>query len=417
MLKSNTVTRWLEQIDPGSHRRIKGLRLVTAYGIAALLGTQQQISGGLPAGQFLSSLAGGFALWASVSEGESTRGKSSRDLLLLCAAAAFGALSMIMLHPFLSGPGRPGSELTLVAGAYLVGYLKRYGVLGAGIGSQIYIGQLLAFSADLKPGDEPTVGVAGVIAALGAIVPRVLSGPAERPVPFTALPPSDPGRPSTSVAMGVQAALAAIIIVAINRIVALEESAWAITACTYVIAGSASGTIERVRRRMVGTLIGVPLGVACLPLALHLPILLWMAAAAAMVVYAIALPERYDVACAAFAFALMVTLAASGVHSSRLLVARIWETLIGCGLGLAAASLVFPLRATSSRDDSSQIGPVMEPHNSSNLVACRSPLQFPWALTPRETEFAQASGTSFSHEVTRCPSQRTSPPVRGESSS
>ena len=29
---------WLDRIDPGLHRRIKGLRLVTAYGIAALMG-------------------------------------------------------------------------------------------------------------------------------------------------------------------------------------------------------------------------------------------------------------------------------------------------------------------------------------------------------------------------------------------
>lgn len=29
---------WLDRIDPGVHRRVKGLRLVTAYGIAAMLG-------------------------------------------------------------------------------------------------------------------------------------------------------------------------------------------------------------------------------------------------------------------------------------------------------------------------------------------------------------------------------------------
>ncbi|PRY07981.1 hypothetical protein [Paraburkholderia sp. BL25I1N1] len=33
------ATTWLDQLDPGTHRRIKGLRLVTAYGIAAALGT------------------------------------------------------------------------------------------------------------------------------------------------------------------------------------------------------------------------------------------------------------------------------------------------------------------------------------------------------------------------------------------
>ena len=34
-----TARAWLGQIDPGAHRRIKGLRLVTTYGIAAMLGT------------------------------------------------------------------------------------------------------------------------------------------------------------------------------------------------------------------------------------------------------------------------------------------------------------------------------------------------------------------------------------------
>jgi hypothetical protein len=69
---------------------------------------------------------------------------------------------MIGFSPILDRTGWPGAELTLVTGAFLVGYLKRYGILGAGIGSQIYIGQLLAYGAGLKRAD--------------------LSGPAEHPV-------------------------------------------------------------------------------------------------------------------------------------------------------------------------------------------------------------------------------------------
>jgi hypothetical protein len=84
---------WLDHIDPGAHRRIKGLRLVTSYGIAAMLGTMADIARGLQNGAALSSLAGGFALWASVSEGRNTRAGSTRDLLLLSAAAALGAAS------------------------------------------------------------------------------------------------------------------------------------------------------------------------------------------------------------------------------------------------------------------------------------------------------------------------------------
>jgi hypothetical protein len=334
---------WLESIDPGSHRRIKGLRLVTAYGIAAMLGMLPVISHGLAHGSLLSFLAAGFALWASVSEGRSTRPESSRDLAVLVAASALGAAMMIAFGALLTGARRPGPELTLASGAFLVGYLKRSGVLGAGIGSQIYIGQLLAYGARLAPIDLKMVGVAGLIAALAAIVPRLLSGPAEHP----AAPLTDPHDSETpSLLMGVQAAVAAVVIVALNDIFGLAESAWAITACTYVIASSRSGTMERVRRRILGTAIGVPLGLACLPLAIHAPIAVWMAAALAMIIYAMALPERYDIACAAYAFTLIVTMAATGEHSLKLLASRSWETVIGGALGLGAAMLIVPSRSS-----------------------------------------------------------------------
>lgn len=335
---------WLETMDPGAQRRIKGLRLVTAYGIAALLGTSGAIQG--PAGNSsLSTLAGGFALWASVLEARGNRRDSTRDLLLLCTAAVLGSLSMIALTPLLGGPGQPGPEVLLVLGSFLVGYFRRYGILGGGIGAQIFLGQLLAYNAGLTTTDLGTVGIAGLIAALGAVVPRVLSGPAEKP----AVTPPGPQVEglwgmSPNLVMGLQSALAATVIIAANFAVGLEESVWAITACTFVISGSAHGTSDRVRRRMLGTLVGVPLGIACLPIAEHFPLVVWSLAAIAMVIYAMALPERYDIACGAFAFTLMITMAASGVHSARLLSARLWETAIGATLGLIAATVVLPLR-------------------------------------------------------------------------
>src|ERR1700677_3308578 len=151
------AARWLEHIDPGTHRRIKGLRLVTAYGIAAMLGTMTDITRGLTDGPTLNSLAGGIALWASVSEARSTRAESSRDLVLLSAAAVVGAASFILLAPILHHLGSAGPELTLATGAFLVGYLRRFGVTGAGLGSQLYIGQLLAYGAKLGSGDLMTV--------------------------------------------------------------------------------------------------------------------------------------------------------------------------------------------------------------------------------------------------------------------
>jgi hypothetical protein len=341
------LERWLDRIDPGAHRRVKGLRLVTAYGIALALGALKDVSAEIPTTLSLGTLAGNVALWASVSEARTTRYTSSRDLTLLCIACAVGASSYALAAPWLQGYGRAWPEVILVVGAFLVGYLKRYGITGAGMGSQIYIGQLLALNGELVPSDLRAIVVATFIAIIAAVVPRLLSGPAEQPMLQSPLTSTVSGRYpklKAELAMGLQAAIASLVVVLANVFFGLIESAWAITACVYVIAGTSSGTWTRVRHRILGTLVGVPFGLACLPLAANAPLLLWAAASAAMIIYAMALPERYDVACGAFAFVLMVTLAVSGEHSISVLFARAWETILGGALGLAAASLIFPLR-------------------------------------------------------------------------
>lgn len=350
------LERWFDRVDPGTHRRIKGLRLVTAYGIAAALGTLKDISADIPSNLSLATLAGSFALWASVSEGRSTRYASARDLTILCIACALGASSYALLGPSLRQFGHAWPESVLVVGAFLVGYLKRYGITGAGVGSQIYIGQLLAYGAKLTPLDMRAIAIATVIAIISAVVPRLLSGPAEQPTlqsPLNSMATLRDRTVRAEVAMGLQAAVAAAVVVILNGFFGLIESEWAITACVYVVAGTSSGTKERVRRRIVGTLVGVPLGLICLPLSSNAPLLLWCAASLAMIIYAMALPERYDVACGAFAFVLIVTLAVSGEHSFAFLSARAWETILGGLLGLMAATYLLPLRPLNERLEAS----------------------------------------------------------------
>ncbi|MGB7929258.1 MAG: hypothetical protein WCF61_14015, partial [Terriglobales bacterium] len=94
---------WFERIDPGVHRRVKGLRLITACGIAAMLGALVVSSYQISGGSSLSYLAAGFGLWASVSEGQATRWLSTRDLVILNAAAVAGALVFMNLSPISIG--------------------------------------------------------------------------------------------------------------------------------------------------------------------------------------------------------------------------------------------------------------------------------------------------------------------------
>ena len=333
------IDAWFDRIDPGTHRRVKGLRLVTAFGLAAMLATMPEISSNRSA--MLAPLAAGFALWASVSEAETTRYASARALALLCLAAGAGAAGIAVAAPQL---GPAWAELVLVSGSFCVGYLRRFGVLGSGIGSQIFIGQLLAYGAGATITDLKTVALAAALAALASVVPRMLSGPAERPATVLAPPQAaDSSVIFSEISMGLQAAAASLAIVGLSRALGFAESAWAITACTYVVANSLSGTIERVRRRIVGTLIGVPVGLAWLPIAAHAPLLIWMAAAVALIVYAMALPQRYDIACGAYAFALIVTMAESGDYPLTTLMARGWETFVGGAIGIAVALLFAPL--------------------------------------------------------------------------
>ncbi|CAM5774885.1 hypothetical protein LMIY3S_04746 [Labrys miyagiensis] len=335
----------LEQVDPGAHRRVRGLRLVTAYGLAAMLGLMPQIEQHAGRNVSLSVIAASFALWASVSENRATRWESSRDLTLFCISAGLGAVSYILLVRLLHIGGPAELELPLVTGAFCVGYFKRFTPFSAGIGSQIFIGQLLAYTAGLRLDDISVILIATPIAVLAAVVPRLLSGPAEHPITVPAAATEFDDWIPVEFIMGLQAAAAALVIVALNGEFGLEKSSWAIAACTYVITNSTAATIARVRSRILGTMIGVPIAIACLPLAVEAPLVVWLAAALAMIVYAMALPERYDIACGAYAFALILTLAVSGENDFFELVARAWETIIGGALGMIAALLLRPVFA------------------------------------------------------------------------
>ena len=98
----------------------------------------------------------------------------------------------------------------------------------------------------------------------------------------------------------------------------------------------------------MGTLVGVRLGLTCLPLGADAPLLLWGAASLAMIIYAVPLPEGYDIACGTFALCL-VTMAVPREHSMAVRFARAWKVLLGCTPGLAAAFFLFPLRAREER--------------------------------------------------------------------
>lgn len=155
----------------------------------------------------------------------------------------FCALLTLFALPALRGYHLDGGEWILLSGAFLAGWLRRFGVLGAGVGSQIYIGQLTAFTARLTLHDLPEIGIALAIAVVAAVVPRLLSGPAEQPIVAVAPLASRPGGTlfSSEFVMGLQASAAAAVIILLNCLFGLVEPVWAITACVYGVTATVRG--------------------------------------------------------------------------------------------------------------------------------------------------------------------------------
>jgi uncharacterized membrane protein YccC len=171
------VAIWLDGIDPGGRRRLRGLRLVTVFALASMAGTLA-----MPGADALnaSATAGSFAIWASVYEAAPTRRRGIVDLLALIGASALGAATSAAWTAILGTDQTALSLLPLVGGAFLVDYLKRYGTLATGVGSMAFIGQAVGFGLGLTAADLPMIAGAALIAVVASIVLRVLGGPSER---------------------------------------------------------------------------------------------------------------------------------------------------------------------------------------------------------------------------------------------
>jgi uncharacterized membrane protein YccC len=148
--------------------------------------------------------------------------------------------------------------------------------------------------------------------------------------------------PTTRVA--IQAGLSALTIIVLNHVLGMHHVLWALIASTYVISSSVADTWSRGVRRILGTAVGVALGLAAALMFAQVPIIVWVLAALAMVIYSVWMSRRYDVACGAYAFALVITLAEAGNSSWGAASARGIDTVIGAVIGMAFSALVLPVR-------------------------------------------------------------------------
>ncbi|SDE84791.1 FUSC family protein [Terriglobus roseus] len=325
--------------DIVSHRENgirKGARLILAYALAVGLSllSAHNIHPSLASPAAL-SLCSGLALWACVSESAVDKRTSLQHAALLVTIGTVTAALLFSSTKYLHYGQHSFTELPLVLGAFCVAGLRVYGDLATGIGSQIYIGLLLAQSniANFSwTGDGPWIFL---IALTAATLPQLLlHGDMEITRGHEIHQTESAAQPMwlNAFLLGLQSAIPAILILMLAPVFHLREPSWAITAAAYVVSAYSLGTADRIRRRIVGTVIGVPLGLLFLVFGTKEHLILWGGVAIGMLIYALSLPERYDIACAAYAFVLMLTMIASGERSVSLLASRVWETLLGCGL-------------------------------------------------------------------------------------
>ncbi len=179
------------------------------------------------------------------------------------------------------------------------------------------------------PAPGPEIG-AEIGAATGAGAPPAGSGGGRGLLPTTRV--------------AVQAGFSALVIIGLNAALGMDHMLWALAASTYVISSSVADTWSRGLRRIAGTAVGVVLGLGVALLFAQVPVAIWGLAALAMVIYSVALRLRYDVACGAYAFALVVTLAAAGDSSWNAATARGLDTFLGAAIGMAVSAVVLPVR-------------------------------------------------------------------------
>jgi hypothetical protein len=148
--------------------------------------------------------------------------------------------------------------------------------------------------------------------------------------------------PTTRVAF--QAGLSALAIIVLNGVIGMHHLLWALLASTFVISSSIADTWSRGIRRIAGTAVGVALGLGVALLFAQTAPIVWLLAAIAMIIYSVWLPLRYDVACGAYAFALIVTLAEAGNSSWGAASARGLDTVIGAAIGMLFSALILAVR-------------------------------------------------------------------------
>ncbi|MFE7131970.1 FUSC family protein [Streptomyces sp. NPDC057638] len=329
--------------DPGRIRLRQATRAV--IGIASAVAVCELSGLSLTA-----SITGGLAALLALFTVTDASVSAQRVTTALLPLAGFPVLALATtLHGL--PPARDAVFLAIVLAGV---YARRWGPRGHALGIFAFMTFFVTQFLGTLPAQLPELYAALGLSLLAAAAVRFVLWPIERRTPPAAAPPALPGtglaRPTTRQA--VQATVACALALAVGQALSEERWYWAVGAAWWIFVNTASRgeTLVRGFRRVLGTVIGVGVGlVAALPL--HGAVLP-TAALAAVCVFGI----FYTAAVSYSWMMLAVTVLASllygllGVLDAELLALRLAETGVGALCAALAVALVLPVttHATNS---------------------------------------------------------------------
>ncbi|MBE4741928.1 FUSC family protein [Streptomyces caniscabiei] len=329
--------------DPGHLRLRTALRAVIGVGAAV---TASELGGlSLPA-----SITGGLAALLALFTVTDADVPAQRLTTALLPAAGFPVLAVAaVLH---DAPA--ARDAAFVATVFCGVYARRWGPRGQALGIFAFMSYFITQFLHTVPADLLGLYAAMTLALLVAGVVRFLLWPVERRLPPVALPAGPAGaglaRPTTRQAC--QAAVACCCALLVGQAFSEDRWYWAVGTAWWIFVNTASRgeTLVRGFRRVLGTVIGVAVGLlVAVPLdGAPAP----SAALVAVCVFGIFYTAAVSYSWMMLAVTVMVSLLYGllGVLDPGLLALRLVETGVGAVCAMLAVVLVLPVTTHATND-------------------------------------------------------------------
>ncbi|MEU6733486.1 FUSC family protein [Streptomyces physcomitrii] len=322
--------------DPGRLRLRTSVRAVLGVGAAVCVSELSGFS-------LIASITAGLAALLALFTVQDASAGAQRTTTALLPAAGFPVLALATaLHGL-----APARDLAFLAVVFCGVYARRWGPRGHALGIFAFMNFFMAQFLHAVPAQLPELYAAIGLALLAAGTVRFLLWPVERRTPPAAAPPALPGtglaRPTTRQAF--QATAACAVALALGQAFSEERWYWAVGTVwwTFVNTASRGETLVRGFRRVLGTVIGIAVG-----LLVAVPLHGAPAPSAALVALCV-FGIFYTAAVSYSWMMLAVTVMAGllygllGVLDHHLLVLRLVETAVGAVAAGLAVLLVLPV--------------------------------------------------------------------------